>query len=154
MLAATPAVVTRTAVHALITFAYAAMHRAVDPGWGLPGATGARARGANSEGDISRILEVRPAGRENGRVLTLLPRAAELYRDQIEQGLGGDPAAAAKARIILWEMPGEIMLSPGEDGSLWAEYAMQPGALLTAGTGGRGEGICHVPALPIRVRLK
>jgi hypothetical protein len=24
------------------------------------------------------------------------------------------------------------MLSPGEDGSLWAEYAMRPAALLTA----------------------
>jgi len=31
----------------------------------------------------------------------MLPRAAELYREQIEQGLGGDPAAAAKARAIL-----------------------------------------------------
>ena len=45
-------------------------------------------------------------------------------------GLGGDPAAATKARTILRDMLGEIMLSPGEDGSLWAEYGMQPAALL------------------------
>jgi len=57
-------------------------------------------------------------------------------------GLGGDPAAATKARTILRDMLGEVMLSPGEDGSLWAEYAMQPAALLQgAGTSGRGEGI-------------
>jgi hypothetical protein len=57
-------------------------------------------------------------------------------------GLGGDSAAAAKARTILRDMLGEIMLSPGEDGSLWAEYGMQPAALLKgAGTGGRGERI-------------
>jgi hypothetical protein len=38
----------------------------------------------------------------------------------------GDLAAVTKARTILPDMLGEIMLSPGEDGSLWAEYAMQP----------------------------
>ena len=54
----------------------------------------------------------------------------------------GVPAAAAKARTILRDMLGEIMLSPREDGSLWAEYAMHPAALLTgAGTGGRGDRI-------------
>jgi hypothetical protein len=75
-------------------------------------------------------------------VLAFMPRAAELYREQIDLGLGGDPAAAANTRTVLREMLGEIMLSPGEGGSLWAEYAMQPAALLKdAGTGGRGEGI-------------
>jgi hypothetical protein len=39
-------------------------------------------------------------------------------------------------------MLGEIMLSPGENGSMWAEYAMQPAALLQgAGTCCRGEAI-------------
>jgi len=41
-------------------------------------------------------------------------------------------------------MLGEIMVPPAEDGSLWADYAMQPAALLTAagaGTGGRGDRI-------------
>ncbi len=88
------------------------------------------------------LLDARPAERENARVLAMLPRAAALYREQIDQGLGGDSAAAAKARTILRDMLGEIMLSPGEDGSLWAEYAMQPAALLIgAGTGGRGEAV-------------
>jgi hypothetical protein len=45
-------------------------------------------------------------------------------------------------RTILREMLVEITLLPGEDGSLWAEYAMQPAALLKdAGTGGRGDRI-------------
>lgn len=88
------------------------------------------------------VIDARPAARESARVLTMLPKAAEFYRDQIDRGLGGDLVAAAKARTILREMLGEIMLSPGEDGSLWAEYAMQPAALLQgAGTGGRGDRI-------------
>jgi hypothetical protein len=66
--------------------------------------------------------------------------SAEVYREQIDLGLGGDPAAAIKARTIPRDMLGEIMLSPGEDGSLWAEYGMQPAALLQgAGTCGRGD---------------
>lgn len=95
-----------------------------------------------AESKRRELLNTRPAERENTRVLALLPRAAELYREQIDLGLGGDLEAAAKARTILRDMLGEIMLSPGEDGSLWAEYAMQPAALLIgAGTGGRDEGI-------------
>ncbi len=68
--------------------------------------------------------------------------AAALYREQIDLGLGGDLVAAAKARTILRDMLGEIRLSPGENGSLWTEYAMQPAALLkVAGTYGRGDRI-------------
>ncbi len=56
-------------------------------------------------------------------------------------------------------MLGEIMLSPGESGSLWAEYAMQPAALLMgagAGTGGRGSTAeiifdGSVPGLSVRI---
>ena len=66
------------------------------------------------------MLDARPGERENTRVLALLPRAAELYRKQIEQGRGGDLVAVAKARTILRDMLGEIRLSPGEGGSLWA----------------------------------
>jgi hypothetical protein len=95
-----------------------------------------------TESKRRELLDARPAERENARVLALMPRAAELYREQINLGLGGDLAAAAKARTIVRDMLGEIMLSPGEDGSLWAEYAMQPAALLQgAGTGGRGDRI-------------
>jgi hypothetical protein len=46
-----------------------------------------------------------------------MPRAAELYREQIDLGLGGDLAAAAKVGTVLRYMLGEIMLSPGEDGA-------------------------------------
>jgi hypothetical protein len=89
------------------------------------------------------MLGARPEARQNARVLSLLPRAAELYRKQIEQGLDGDTQAASRARVILRDLLGEITLSPGEDGSLWASYAMQPAALLKggAGTGGRGDRI-------------
>lgn len=69
----------------------------------------------------------------------MLPRATELYREQIDLGLGGDREAAAKARTILRDMLGEIMLSAGEGGSLWAEYAMQPAALLI-GAGNKWSG--------------
>lgn len=108
-----------------------------------------------AEAKRRELIDVRPAERESARVLTMLPKAAEFYRDQIDRGLGGDLVAAAKARTILRELLGEIMLLPGEDGSLWAEYAMQPAALLQgAGTGGRGDSICRVPAVPLDERLK
>ena len=97
-----------------------------------------------AEAKRRQVFDLQPTERENARVLAMLPRTAELYREQIEQGLGGDPAASAKARTILREMLGEITLSPGEGGSLWAEYAIQPAALLMgagAGTSGRGDRI-------------
>jgi hypothetical protein len=56
----------------------------------------------------------------------LLPRAAELYRERIQQGLDGDPQAASRARLILRDLLGEIALSPGPDGSLWAAYGCSP----------------------------
>ena len=68
----------------------------------------------------------------------MLPRAAEAYRRQIEQGLDGDPRAALKARVILRDLfGGKIRLVPESDGSLWAEYALRPSVLLKAA--GRGE---------------
>jgi hypothetical protein len=81
-----------------------------------------------AEAKRRQVFDVQPTERENARVLAMLPRTGELYREQIDQSLGGDPAASAKARTILREMLGEITLSPGEGGSLWAEYAMQPAA--------------------------
>jgi hypothetical protein len=88
------------------------------------------------------FIIIQPIVSGTWRMLAMLPRAAEFYRDQIDRGLDGDLVAAAKARTILREMLGEIMLSPGEDGSLWAECAMQPAALLQgARTCGRGDRI-------------
>ena len=76
----------------------------------------------------------------------MLPKAADAYRRQIEQGLDGDPRAALKARVILRELfGGKIRLVPEADGALWAEYNLRPAALLKAagasvgssGSGGR-----------------
>lgn len=47
----------------------------------------------------------------------MLPRVAELYRQQIGQGVGSD-STAAEARTILRDMFGEIVLSPGDTGSV------------------------------------
>ena len=50
----------------------------------------------------------------------MLPKAAEIYRKQITDGLDGNPEAAANARTILRDMLGEIRLQPAADGRLWA----------------------------------
>jgi len=51
--------------------------------------------------------------KETAAILSALPRAAALYRQQIELGLAGDPRAALKAREILRQLfNGEIVLRP------------------------------------------
>lgn len=79
----------------------------------------------------------------SAQILSVLPKAAAYYGQQISLGLDGDPAAALKARPIVRELlGGKVDLVPGKDGSLWAEYGLHMAALLQgAGTGGRGEGI-------------
>jgi len=74
-------------------------------------------------------------------MIAMLPKAADAYRRQIEEGLGNDPRAAGKARAILRKLLGPIRLVP-EQGGLWAEYNVQSAALLRAvGSGGSGGGI-------------
>lgn len=92
---------------------------------------------------------------ESAKVLTIVPQAAEAYRRQIAAGLDNDPAAASKARTILRKlMPKNVRVVP-ENGGLYAEYEVSPGALLQGvGTDGSGGVICPVPTLPHRVRLK
>jgi site-specific DNA recombinase len=93
---------------------------------------------------IDRALEKRrqleaaqPEVKQSASILAALPKAAALYRQQIELGLDGDPRAALKARVILRQLfGGKIVLQPGPDQSLWAEYALQPSALVRIGTGG------------------
>jgi hypothetical protein len=75
-------------------------------------------------------------------MLTVLPRAAELLRKQISKGLDGDPDEALKARGTLRGLfCGQVDLIPDENGELWAEYGLQPAALLqpisNRGSGGR-----------------
>jgi hypothetical protein len=70
----------------------------------------------------------------------MLPKAAALYRQQIAEGLDGDPRAAGKARVILRQLVGgKITLGSRADGSVWAEYGLHTTALLrAAGTDGSG----------------
>ena len=70
----------------------------------------------------------------------VLPKAAELFRREVELRLRGDERAATKARVLLRELLGRINLKP-EGEQLWAEYGVQPTAVLKvvgfSGSGGR-----------------
>ena len=100
------------------------------------------------QGAIDRAIEKRkeleavlPEAKQSATVLAALPRAVALYRQQIELGLEGDARAALKARAILRQLfNGRIVLRPCTDRSLWAEYEIQPRALVKVGTGGGAEG--------------
>lgn len=85
----------------------------------------------------------RSAAGSSAQILSILPKAAEYYGQQIALGLDGDPQAAAKARPIVCELlGGKVRLIPGEDGALWAEYGLHMTALLQcAGSVGRGDRI-------------
>jgi site-specific DNA recombinase len=82
------------------------------------------------------------------KVHAIVPRAAELYRRQIAQGLDGNPEAARKARLFLREwFGGKIRLEPLADGGLMAHWNQNVGALLMGlGTYGSGGAICAEPA--------
>lgn len=80
------------------------------------------------------------------KIITLLPKAAEAYRRQVEAGLDGHPERAAKARGVLRELVGPVQIKTERDGSVWAEYEARPAALLNAAgvgtyTAGRGDRI-------------
>lgn len=95
-----------------------------------------------AEAKRRELLTPRLATKESAKLMTLLPRAAELYRQQIEEGLTGFATATQKARLVLRELLGEIRLHPGPDKSLWALFQMSPALLIkSAGTGGRGDRI-------------
>lgn len=91
-----------------------------------------------------RELEAQqPTAQASAKVLSILPRAAEVYRRQVEMGLEGDARAALKARVFLREFLGRIELKR-EGAELWAEYGFEPSALLqvvgSKGLGNRGSG--------------
>jgi len=114
------------------------------------------------QGAIDRALEKRkeleaalPEAKQSAAVLAALPRAVALYKQQIELGLDGDPRAALKGRAILRRLVGgRIVLRPGPDRQIWAEYELRPGELLRVGTGGGADSLCSVPSIPVRVRVK
>jgi len=58
------------------------------------------------------------------RAGSAVAHAAELYRKAIAEGLEEKPETMAKARQVLRELLGNILLQPAEDGSLWAHYEM------------------------------
>ncbi|MDB6106295.1 MAG: hypothetical protein JWO52_6294 [Gammaproteobacteria bacterium] len=56
---------------------------------------------------------------------------------------------------MLRKLLGGIPQEPGEGGNLWATCEVQPGALIrSAVTSGRGEAICDVPAVHMRIRVR
>ena len=103
------------------------------------------------EGAIEKALAKRqelerqqPGAKESARVLAMLPRAAEIYRRQVQHGIAGDPREALKARVTLRNLvvDGKIVMSPGEGGALWAKFSLAPAVLLRpTGTCGRGDRI-------------
>jgi hypothetical protein len=86
-----------------------------------------------AEAKRGELQDQQPAAQQTAEVLALLPRAAELYCEQIEAGLSGDPRAAQKGRMIVRELlDGPVKLMPRDDGTLWAEFALRPAALLAS----------------------
>ncbi len=65
------------------------------------------------------------------RILTMLPRAAEIYRQHVIAGLEGkDPEATAKARSMLRDLIGTVTIKAEAGGEVWGEFEAQPAALL------------------------
>jgi site-specific DNA recombinase len=88
------------------------------------------------------LISAQVGARDSAKVLSLLPKAAAMYRKSIEQGLTGNPQAAAHARVILGDLMGMVTLKPGGKGELWASYRLNPAALVKgAGIHGRGDRI-------------
>jgi site-specific DNA recombinase len=95
-----------------------------------------------AEAKRRKLLDQEPAARHAAKVLTMLPKAAELARREVAQALAGDSRASLKARVILREAyEGGIRLVPDENGGLVAHWKLQTAALLsrvvTVGSGGR-----------------
>ena len=95
-----------------------------------------------AEAKRRELEDQQPAARQSAKVLSILPKAAEMFRRQVELGLDGDPRAALKARMLWREwFGGKIRLEPLPDGGLMAHWNEHSVALLRAlgscGSGGR-----------------
>jgi hypothetical protein len=99
-------------------------------------------RADRAEAKRQELESQHPAAQASGKVLSILPRAAELYRRQIALGLDGDERAALKARVFLREwFTGRITLEPLSDGGLMGHWNQNAAALLRAvGVGTSGSG--------------
>jgi hypothetical protein len=72
-----------------------------------------------AEAKRRELEQQQPTAKASSRVLTLLPKAADLYRKQLAEGLDGDPRAALKARVFLRDwFSGKIRLEPLRNGGL------------------------------------
>ena len=98
-----------------------------------------------AEGKRRELEAQQPEAKATARLFAMIPKAAALYRQQVALGLNGNPRDASKAKVFLRGLfeGGKVTLSPGADGSLWANYSLAPAVLLkaAAGTGYRGRGI-------------
>ena len=84
-----------------------------------------------AEAKRRELQDQQPEAKASAKVLSMLPRAAELYRRQVALGLDGDPRAALKARVFLREwFSGKTRLEPLPDGGLMAHWDQNPTALL------------------------
>lgn len=95
-----------------------------------------------AEGKRRELLEQAGLSIPSAKMFALLPKAAELYREQIVLGLDGDTQAALSVRTFLRDwFSGEIRLVPEPNGGLVAHWKLDQGALLRAvvtdGSGGR-----------------
>ena len=68
-----------------------------------------------------KLEAAQPAAKEGAKIVAMLPNAAQLYREQIQLGLSGDPRAALKARLIVRKLlKDEVLIGQDDDGSVWA----------------------------------
>jgi hypothetical protein len=95
-----------------------------------------------AEAKRKELESQQPDAKASAKVLSILPRAAELYRKQIANGLDGDAREAGKARVVLREMFGKINMRR-EGAMLFAEYTLKPEALLQV-VGLKGLGSDHM----------
>jgi hypothetical protein len=54
-----------------------------------------------AEGKPRELEQQQPEAKASARVFAMVPRAAELYRQQVRLGLDGNPRKALKARVFL-----------------------------------------------------
>lgn len=95
-----------------------------------------------AEAKRQQLAAALPGGRQSARVLSMLPRTAALYQKQVKDGLGRDAVAVQRARAILRDLVGQVMLAPGKAGEVWASYRFDAAALVkSAGCVGRGDRI-------------
>jgi hypothetical protein len=100
---------------------------------GDPDLTSDELAGAIARAEEKRKALLKAASRtdESAKIISVIPRAAEEYREQIRLGLKGDEIASLSARCFLRQLfGGAIKLMPDPAGGLFAEYNLQRTALL------------------------